>query len=157
MTHTTPSFSTSWTRRLATLGLALVLAAAPGVGFANTKQTYTQQIQEFRDILSQSATLDTEGLAADDRSDAIKWLEEAELLLTRGDLETAGVRLKRVEYTVDLINQLTLVSQIKGKVKEQEAAVSSSGQQLETLRAEVKKLQEQKLRLQRELNTLNAQ
>ena len=155
MMHTT-CFS-SWPRALATLCVILALGVAPSVGLANTKQTYTQQIQEFRDILKQSAQLDSENLAADDRSDALRWLEEAELLLTRGDLETAGVRLKRVEYAVDLIGQLTLVSQIKGKVKEQDAAVSSSAAQLEEMKAQVKKLQEQKANLQRELNALQAQ
>lgn len=155
--HTTRPLLTSWTKRLATLCVVFALSAAPSVGFANSKQKYTQQIQEFRDILTQSAKLDTESLAADDRSDAIRWLEEAELLLTRGDVDTAGVRLKRVEYAIDLISQMTLVSQIKGKVKEQESAVSTSAQQLQSMRAEVKKLQAQKVRLQRDLNTLNAQ
>lgn len=134
--------------------LVLFVALAPSITMADARQRYKQQIDQFRVMLEQTAKLDTQKLAADDRADAIKWLEEAEVLLAKGDMDAVSLHVKRIEYAMELIQQMTVLSQIRGKALEQEKGFASSTEQLAKMKKQIETLKQQKAKIQGEINAL---
>ena len=134
--------------------LVLFVALAPSITMADARQRYKQQIDQFRVMLEQTAKLDTQKLAADDCADAIKWLEEAEVLLAKGDMDAVSLRVKRIEYAMELIQQMTVLSQIRGKALEQEKGFASSTEQLAKMKKQIETLKQQKAKIQGEINAL---
>lgn len=127
--------------------LVVFFALLPSLGMADARKRYKQQIDQFRVMLEQTAKLDSQKLTEDDRTDVLKWLEESEVLLAKGDMDAVNMRLKRVEYAMELVQQLTVVSQIQGKALEQEKGHASASEEIEKMKKEIEKLQKQKQKL----------
>ena len=140
---------------LAALALAALIVAAPLAASANAKARYREQIDQFRVMLDEMSKLDLQDLAASDRADIIKWLEEADVLLARGDLDRTGAHLKRAEYGLEMVRQITLVSQLQGQAQQQEQTFHAASEELTKLTDEIGKLTAQKASLERELTSLN--
>lgn len=149
----TRSFKRVFKYGLTTLVLLITLAS-PLLTFANAKARYREQLDQFRVMIDEMAKLDLQNMAADDRSDVIKWLEEAEVFLARGDLGATGTRLKRIEYGLEMVRQITMVSQLQGQAQQQEQSFHSATEDMTKLQQEVQALKAKKTALDQELKSL---
>lgn len=136
---------------IALLLITLITGALATSASANSRQEYAKQVEVFRAKLLEQSEADAGKLAADDIALVSTWLKEAQALLGSGDVDRAGYKLKRVEYGIDLIQALVGASKIKDAATQQTLAYEKSLAQIEKLKAETAKLQEQKAQLERDL------
>ncbi len=143
--------------RLSTfIGVALVSGSLliASTGFADAVARYSEQLGLLRTELATQTDADAAGIAQDDIAKVTSWLEEAETKLAERDTEAASYLLKRSEYGLDLIRNLTVVSQIEAKAEAQEKSFAQADEQVATLKAEVEALNAKKADLQQQLNQL---
>lgn len=137
-------------RFLSTAALMVALGASVSA-FADES---AEQIQQYQTMLDQQTQLDTTNAAATDRELAQKWLKEAEVLRANGDDEAASRRLRRVEFTLDLIRAMVAAAEIRVAAETQEAAAYNAPQTVKALQDEVDALKKKRADLQKELQTL---
>lgn len=125
------------------------LICAPA--FANDAE---RQSDQFEAMLAKQAELDSTNAAAQDRAAAEKWLKEARVLLANGDDSAADKRLRRVEFSIDLIRALVAAAEIRKAAEEQEASAYKGPEQLAELQAELETLKKRKVELERKLRSL---
>ena len=145
--------------RLRAIGLVLLTTCSlsfgvVGVSSAQSRARYQETIDSLRLMLDEQAKLDLKNLAEADREDAFLWLDDAERLLSKGDLDGASRLIKRAEYGVELVTAATAASQIQGRAEAQEADYFTAQEQIEALKKEVAELQEQSKALAQELATI---
>ncbi len=125
-----------------------------GVSQAQSRARYQETIDSLRVMLDEQAKLDIKNLAERDREDVFLWLDDAERLLAKGDLDAASKLIKRSEYGVELVTATAAASQIQSRAEGQEADFFTAQEQIEKLKAEVVKLQEQAKALATELKAI---
>jgi predicted nucleic acid-binding Zn-ribbon protein len=140
-------------RRRAALLVALFVALL-GTPASAQDSRYKQQIQQFRSDLEEYSKLDEAGLADKDIAMVRSWLDDAETLVAKGQTETAKLRIKRVEYGLDLIRSMVTASQLRSKAEKQEQAFHQAREDIERLEAEIEALQKRRDELQSELESL---
>lgn len=140
-------------RVIAALILCLAMSA-PMLSFANASTRYREQLDQFRIMVEELAKLDTQNMAADDRADIVQWLEETEVFLARGDLDATGTRLKRIEYGLEMVRQITTVSQLQGQAQLQEQNFHSATEEVAKMKAEIEQLQAKKTELGQAIRAL---
>jgi hypothetical protein len=145
--------------RLRAIGLALLATCsltfgAVGDSSAQSRARYQETIDSLRVMLDEQAKLDLKELAAADREDVFLWLDDAERLLSKGDLDGASQLIKRAEYGVELVTATTAASQIQGRAEAQEADFFTAQEQIEALKKEVAELQKKREALAQELTTI---
>ncbi|MFP4598277.1 MAG: hypothetical protein ACLFVJ_08495, partial [Persicimonas sp.] len=87
------------------VGGALALGSLSSA-FAGPTERYKQQAEQFEKMLDQAGSTEGAEAAQEDIELARKWLEDANVLLAKGDDEAASNLLRRVKVSVDLVNHL---------------------------------------------------
>ena len=127
---------------------------AVSVSTAQSRARYQETIDSLRVMLDEQAKIDEKGLAERDREDVFLWLDDAERLIAKGDLDGAGRLIKRAEYGVELVTAVSAASQIQARAEKQEADFFTAQEQIEALKAEIQKLQDKKKSIEGEIRTL---
>lgn len=140
-------------RVLVALTLCLAMCS-PMLGWANASTRYREQLDQFRIMVEELAKLDTQNMAADDRADIVQWLEETEVFLARGDLDATGTRLKRIEYGLEMVRQITTVSQLQGQAQLQEQNFHAATEEVAKMKTEIEQLQAKKAELGQALRAI---
>ena len=84
-----------------------------------------------------------------------EWLENAKVLLAKGNGEAASKYLRRVKFSLDLITALVQSGSIQKAADDQEEAYyKAKDKQIPELEAEIQKLKDKKKELERELSKL---
>ena len=135
----------------------LLAAALVTTPLANAWANPTEQIEQLRTMLDEQDALDQKDAALKDRQMARKWLEEAQVLQANGKDDAAKRRIKRVEFAVELVTALVAAGLVRQRAEEQESAAYGAPDTVETLRADVERLRQEKSDLQRELAQLRQQ
>lgn len=138
-------------RRFLSVCALVAVMTMGGMVWADEAQ---DQIAQYRKMLDQQAEADVSGVASQDRQQAAKWLKEAEVLLANGDDEAAGRRLRRVEFSLDLIRAMVASAEIRMTAESQEASAFKAPKLLEQLQTEVDELRKKRAELQSELQKL---
>lgn len=115
-------------------GLASLASAADRPGKAEAAQ-YEKMIAQFQESPGAAA-------ASDDIATTREWLSNAKVLLANGDEDGAAVLLRRVGFSLELIEALTTVGSIQKAADEQEAAYYKATQeQIPQLKQEIEELE----------------
>lgn len=134
------------------LGVALALAAP---SFADNGGKYSQQVDQFSQILEQQAERDQEGVATKDRERAQQWLENVEVLLANGDERKAKRLLKQVEFAITMMDAMITAEEIERLAdRQEEAYFKAKEEQLPKLKKEIEKLEAERKKLENELEQL---
>jgi hypothetical protein len=139
------------------VGVFVLLAMTFGTiefAAANANARYQQQIEQFKQMLDEQAQADSRNLSAQDRAQALTWLQEAEVLLANGRQEAASRRLRRVEYAVDLVRAMVAAGTIDTLAERQEAYYHTAQQQIAQFEAEIQDISRKKDNMERELQRL---
>ena len=124
------------------------------VAAANNSARFQQQIEQFKEMLQEQAEADENNLTEKDRAQTEAWIQEAEVLLANGRHEAVSRRLRRVEYSLDLIRALNGAVNIDTLAERQEAYFHTSKERIAQFEAEMRELQQKKANLERELERL---
>ncbi|RDV39116.1 hypothetical protein DV096_00660 [Bradymonadaceae bacterium TMQ3] len=137
-----------------------VLAAVTLVaqlGFANSPERSRQQIGEFRAQLEELESSDRKEVASRDVEMIEGWLQEAEVLLANGQQEAVTMRMRRVEYGLDMVRALVQAGNIDASAESQEERYHQARAEIEELQSEISALERRKAELQEELNRVSQQ
>ena|SRR5690554_4990809 len=116
------------------LGLSSLANAADKPGKAEAAQ-YEKMIAQFEAGPGAAA-------ASEDIANTREWLSNAKVLLANGDEDGAAVLLRRVGFSLELIEALTTVGSIQQAADEQEAAYYKATQeQIPQLKKEIEELE----------------
>lgn len=147
------SGSSRWLVSLLLFCFVVVGAASPA--FASANERYKEQAAQFEKMLDKQAGAPGADAATKDIERTRQWLENAKVLLAKGDEKAAARLLERVELSLELIRALTTAGQIQQAADEQEEAFyKAKEKQIPELEADVQKLKDQKKELQQELSKL---
>ncbi len=136
------------------VGASLALGSISSA-FAGPTERYKQQAEQFQKMLDQAASNNGAEAAQKDIDQARKWLEDANVLLAKGDDEAASNLLRRVKFCVELVNHMVSAGNIQHAADEQEAAYyGAKDDRIPELEAEVEELKERKKELQSQLDKL---
>ena len=140
------------------MSLLLVCAMSVGVvstAFAGATEQYKKQAAQFEKMLDQQAKLPGADAAKEDIEQTRTWLENAKVLLAKGNDDAAARLLRRVKISLDLVSALVQAGRIQKAADDQEEAYyKAQKKQLPDLKAEVQKLKDKKQKLQDELSSL---
>lgn len=139
------------------VGVLVLVALSFGfahVAVANANARYQQQIQQFKQMLEEQAEADERNLTERDRAQTSAWLQEAEVLLANGRTEQAARRLRRVEYSLDLIRAMVGAATIDTLADRQEAYYHTSKEQILQFEREIQELSAKARSLETELTRL---
>ncbi|MFU8805395.1 MAG: hypothetical protein ACNA8W_16400, partial [Bradymonadaceae bacterium] len=112
------------------------------------------QIQQFKQMLQEQAEADEKNTTERDRAQTEAWIQEAEVLLANGRHEAVTRRLRRVEYSLDLIRAMLGAENIDALAEGQEAYYHTSREQIAQFEAEIQDMQRKKASLEQELQRL---
>lgn len=136
------------------LGGLVLLAGASGA-HAQARSQYKKQMSSYQKQLDELAEQDEWNIAGDVRERARQWLEDAEVLLARGDSQTAGLVIQQVGGAIDLIRSLITRKKLEATAQEQEENYYKRKKEtIPTLEDEIEQLRERKEELKRELDKL---
>lgn len=143
-------------RRL--MSLLVVCAMSMGVvstAFAGAAEQYKKQAAQFEKMLDKEAKSAGADAAKEDIEQTRTWLENAKVLLAKGNEDAAARLLRRVKISLDLVDALVQAGSIQKAADDQEEAYfKAQKKQLPELKAEVQKLKEKKKKLEQEMSTL---
>jgi len=106
--------------RLIGVGLACVLLLTAGPAVGQDVDRYRQQLETYRERLSNLAEQDEWGVTSADRSRVEEWLSSAEVLLAEGETETAKLRLTEAGDLLTLIEAEIGAKRLEEAADEQE-------------------------------------
>lgn len=133
-------------------GLALALAVPT---FADNGGKYAKQVDQFSQILEKQAERDKEGVAQKDREQARQWLESAEVLLANGDDKQAKRMLKRVEFSITMMDAMIAAEEIERLAdRQEEAYFKAKEEQIPRLKKQIEELEKERDELNDELEQL---
>ncbi|MGM0558799.1 MAG: hypothetical protein ACQEVA_20600 [Myxococcota bacterium] len=134
------------------LGLALAIAAP---SFADNGGKYSQQVDQFSQILQQQAERDKEDVATKDRERVQTWLENVEVLLANGNEGKAKRLLKQVEFAITMMDEMITAKEIERLAdRQEEAYFKAEEEQIPKLKKEIEKLEDERKELEDELEQL---
>jgi lysyl-tRNA synthetase class I len=123
--------------------------------FAVAADQHKKQVAQFEKMLDSQASADGAESAKEDIERARQWLDNAKVLLAKGNEKSASKYLGRVEAGLDLIAAQVQAGNIQKAADDQEEAYYKAKEtQIPELEADIQKLQDQKKELQRELTKL---
>ncbi|QDG54585.1 hypothetical protein FIV42_28720 [Persicimonas caeni] len=123
--------------------------------FASANERYKEQAAQFEKMLDKQAGAPGADAAAKDIERTRQWLENANVLLAKGNEEAAAKYLRRVKFSLDLITALVQAGNIQKAADDQEEAFyKAKEKQIPELEADVQKLKDKKKELQQELSKL---
>ena len=136
--------------------MAAVMLVAQ-LGFANNAERSRQQIGEFRAQLEELETTDRKAVASRDIEMVEGWLQESEVLLANGQQEAVSMRIRRVEYGLDMIRAMVQAGNIDASAESQEERYHQAQAEIEELQSEISALERRKAELQSELDRVSQQ
>src|SRR5690554_3495466 len=117
--------------------------------FANNAERSRQQIGEFRAQLEELETTDRKAVASRDIEMVEGWLQESEVLLANGQQEAVSMRIRRVEYGLDMIRAMVQAGNIDASAESQEERYHQAQAEIEKLQSEISALERRKAELDR--------
>ncbi len=145
--------SSRWLLFLLLLCFLTVGVASPA--FASANERYKKQAAQFEKMLDKQASASGADAAAQDIERTRQWLENAKVLLAKGNDSAASKYLRRVKFSLDLITASVRAGSIQEAADDQEEAFYKAKEtQIPELEAEIQKLKDKKKDLQQELERL---
>ncbi|RAL23692.1 hypothetical protein DL240_05910 [Lujinxingia litoralis] len=135
----------------------LTLTLFAQVGFANNAERSRQQIGEFRSQLEELEASDRKQAATRDIEMIEGWLQESEVLLANGQQETVTMRMRRVEYGLDMVRAMIQAGNIDASAEGQEERYHQARAEIEELQSEIGALEGRKAELEAELARVRQQ
>lgn len=137
------------------LAVCFVFVSFASTASAAAGDRYKQQAVQFSKMLEQQAEADQTDAASEDRQRTRKWLESVEVLLAKGNDKAAARLLKRVEFSLQLMQAMITASNIQAAADDQEEAYyKAKEQKIPEIKQEIETLQDQKKELEKELEKL---
>lgn len=141
---------------IAVAGFAVLgLLVTAGPAFAQSKQKYKKQINEYSKQLDTLAEQDEWGVSEQDRKRTRQWIAEAEDLLAKGNVEVGGWLVKQVGDSVDLVQALVHTKRLEAMADEQQETFENlKSKKIPGLKSEIEELREEKSELKQKLRDL---
>jgi hypothetical protein len=137
---------------------ALVLSIAPAELRGQDRARFKKQMTSYDKQLDQLAEKDEWGISKEVRKRARQWLDDAEVLLARGDAETANLVLQQVGDSVDLIQALITRKKLDVSAEEQEKTYYERKKEtIPQIEEEIEQLRSRKQELEQKIETLQSQ
>lgn len=140
------------------VALFLVCLMSVGVAssaFAGATEQYQKQAAQFEKMLDKQASAAGADAASEDIERTRKWLDNAKVLLAKGNDEAASRLLRRVKFSLELVTALVQAGSIQKAADDQEEAYyKAKEKQIPELEAEIQKLEDKKKELNSELQQL---
>jgi hypothetical protein len=144
------------TKRWIFLSTALLLLVGVGsTAWSQSSERYQQQADQFETMLDEAAESPGADKATEDIEQTKKWLSDARVLLANGKEDDGAILLRRVKFSLELVNALVTAGNIHSAADDQEAAYHRAKEtELPELEDEIRELKSERAKLKNELNRL---